>query len=71
MSVKCPKREALNPDTQSFCGDCGTKLGPPKDILAQTKTLVSPPQELSRGTTIAGRYEIIERLGTGGMGSVY
>jgi serine/threonine-protein kinase len=26
---------------------------------------------LSRGTTFAGRFEIIERLGKGGMGQVY
>lgn len=71
MATQCPKCEAENPDTQSFCGDCGTQLISSKDIPAQTKTLVTPPQELSRGTTIAGRYEIIEQLGTGGMGSVY
>jgi serine/threonine protein kinase len=71
MTTKCPKCEAENPDTQSFCGDCGTQLGPSEDIPVQTRTLITPPQELSRGTTIAGRYEIIERLGTGGMGSVY
>ncbi len=71
MATHCPKCKAENPDTQSFCGDCGTQLILSKDIPAQTKTLVTPFQELSRGTTIAGRYEIIERLGTGGMGSVY
>jgi len=71
MSVKCPKCDSENPDTQSFCGDCGTQLDLSKDIPAQTQTIVTPPQELSRGTTIAGRYEIIEQLGTGGMGSVY
>ena len=71
MATHCPKCKAENPDTKSFCGDCGTRLDLSKDILAQTQTIVTPPQELSRGTTIAGRYEIIERLGTGGMGSVY
>ena len=71
MVTKCPKCHSDNPDTQSFCGDCGAQLGPPKDIPAQTKTIETPIHELSRGTTFAGRYEIIEELGTGGMGKVY
>ena len=71
VTIKCPKCHSENPDTSSYCADCGTQLIPPKDIPAQTKTLVTPPQELSRGTTIAGRYKIIEELGRGGMGVVY
>ena len=34
-------------------------------------TIETPVQVLSRGTLFAGRYEIIEELGTGGMGKVY
>ena len=26
MSIKCPKCQTENPDTQRFCGDCGTTL---------------------------------------------
>ena len=71
MTTQCPKCKAENPDTKSFCGDCGTQLIPPKDIPAQTRTIESPVQELTRGSVFAERYEIIEELGTGGMGKVY
>jgi serine/threonine protein kinase/Tfp pilus assembly protein PilF len=70
--MKCPKCQADNPETQQFCGDCGTKLGPPEDIAASlTKTIEAPIEELTTGSTFAKRYQIIEELGKGGMGRVY
>jgi serine/threonine protein kinase/Flp pilus assembly protein TadD len=36
-----------------------------------TMTAETPAETLTRGTRFAGRYEIIEELGTGGMGSVF
>lgn len=39
--------------------------------LAKTLTLETSALRLERGTLFAGRYEIIEELGRGGMGSVY
>jgi len=71
VSVKCPKCQSDNPDTSSYCADCGTQLGPPKDIPAQTKTFETPFPQFAAGTSLANRYEIIRELGKGGMGEVY
>jgi serine/threonine-protein kinase len=67
MSVKCPKCHIDNPDTQRFCGDCGTQLSSPEKI-AVTETIEAPREELTTGSTFAGRYQIIEEIGKGGMG---
>jgi serine/threonine-protein kinase len=61
MGIKCPKCVLDNPDTQKFCGECATPLQPSKEIPV-TETLETPTEELTRGTTFAGRYQIIEEL---------
>jgi serine/threonine protein kinase len=72
MATKCPKCHTENPDTQSFCGNCGTQLIPSEaQEVSFTKTLLTPIEDLAQGTLFAGRYEIIEELGKGGMGKVY
>lgn len=71
MTAKCPKCHFDNPETQRFCGQCGTGLFPSDNIPPRTLTIEIETKELSRGTTLAGRFEIIERLGKGGMGQVY
>ncbi len=64
--MKCPKCHFDNPSDSKFCKECGTQLIP-KDEIPVTETLETPTEELTRGTTFAGRYEIIEELGKGGI----
>jgi serine/threonine protein kinase/Tfp pilus assembly protein PilF len=70
--MKCPKCHLENTSDSRFCKNCATPLPPPDEISAfQTETLKSPIKELATGSTFAGRYQIIEELGKGGMGKVY
>lgn len=70
MTLKCPKCETENPDNQKFCGHCGTPLLRDREA-SFTQTLETPPEDLLTGATFAGRFQIIEELGKGGMGKVY
>jgi len=70
--MRCPKCFFDNPSDTRFCGNCGTKLDLSADIpFSPTKTFETPPKDLFRGSAFAGRYEVIEKLGKGGMGNVY
>jgi len=70
--MKCPKCDSENPETSRFCAECGAQFSSPEDAaVSHTKTLETPLKELTRGTTLASRYEVIEELGKGGMGKVY
>ena len=68
--MKCPKCRYDNPGDTLFCGKCGTKFDSPP-ASSFTRTMETPTDDLARGTVFGGRYEIIEELGTGGMGNVY
>ena len=72
MAAKCPKCAFDNTLDSRFCKECGTQLPPSQDHPpAVTETLQTPVRELTTGSTFAGRYQVIEELGHGGMGKVY
>ena len=64
--VTCPNCRTENPSGSRFCHNCASPL---QETL--TKTVRSPTFEITRGDLFAGRYEIIEELGQGGMGKVF
>ena len=72
MANKCPTCHSDNPETSRFCAGCGTQLPLPEGHPpVMTETLHTPVHELATGSTFAGRYQVIEELGHGGMGRVY
>jgi serine/threonine protein kinase len=71
--MKCPACLADNQADSRYCSRCATPL--PGDTtpspFGYTKTLIAAFENLQRGSVFAGRYEIIEEIGKGGMGRVF
>jgi len=70
--MKCPRCQNENPEGTRFCGRCGRELpGSGETVASATATFQTPSKGLERGATFARRFEIIEEIGKGGMGTVY
>jgi serine/threonine protein kinase/tetratricopeptide (TPR) repeat protein len=85
--MKCPKCDFKNSEKSLFCSKCGIQLSPKKTpkntpkktpkkkpYTSQTETIKATQtasKDLETGSTFAGRYQVIEELGKGGMGSIY
>jgi len=70
--MKCPRCQNDNPEGTRYCGRCGRELpASGETVAAGTATFQTPSKGLERGTTFARRFEIIEEIGKGGMGTVY
>ena len=70
--MRCPKCHSENTDTARFCSNCAAPLTASQEAQPVfTKTLETPREDMTTGSTFAGRYQIIEELGQGGMGRVY
>ncbi len=71
-STRCPNCQKDVSYSTDFCNFCGAVLISAGEIWDEsTQTLQLPVQKPKRGDLFAGRYEIIENLGQGGMGSAY
>ncbi len=69
---KCPECRATNPINSRFCIKCGAQVsGSKKVYVSKTDTIQATVNELTTGSTFAGRYQVIEELAKGGMGRVY
>ena len=73
MTIKCPKCRFENPDDTNFCGKCATPLPAAlgKTHEALTKTIGEISRDIAKGTLIGAKYQILAKLGAGGMGEVY
>jgi len=78
--IVCPSCQAVHEDNDTrFCGKCGSDLVRLSAArTARTAAIAAEePRERERerdrliGTTVDGRYRVIERVGAGGMGAVY
>jgi eukaryotic-like serine/threonine-protein kinase len=84
--MQCPVCATKNPDAASECGKCHTPLpirvsqetldesgatGDWSVAMAPQVGVAAGSGELKEGTILAGRYEILQLLGHGGMGAVY
>jgi TolB-like protein/tRNA A-37 threonylcarbamoyl transferase component Bud32/Tfp pilus assembly protein PilF len=72
MGIQCVECQFENPDDSVFCGKCGSRFPlSGEDAISITRTMQTPAKDLLKGETFAGRYQIIQELGRGGMGVVY
>lgn len=70
--MKCPRCATDNTEDSRFCKICAAPLSLPKDASPQkTVTLQTPQPGLSKGSILAEKYRILDKLGQGGMGLVY
>src|SRR5258708_3286231 len=85
--MECPVCATKNPSVAAECVKCQTPLpisslqetlnegGSPEAwsvaVTPQSAGVAALSDDLEKGTVLAGRYEIIQLLGRGGMGAVY
>lgn len=72
MAIKCPNCDTADTSDSPFWRKWATPLPSSKDFsVSQTESFQTPIQELTTDSPFAGRYQVIEELGKGGMGKVH
>ena len=70
--MKCPLCHSENVEGARYCVPCGFRLRQDQDMCeAETKISAEPTDRLGPGSIFAGRYKIIEDLGSGRTGRVF
>ena len=70
--MKCSKCKHENPPDSQYCSVCGTRVDSSPEPHLDSTIMIRPQiYDLPIGSTFANRYQIIEELGRGGMGTVY
>jgi len=70
--MKCTHCNTENPPDSLYCNKCATTLPPTDETQSMPPEMLLPSDaEFTIGSTIAGRYRLIEKLGAGGWGVVY
>ena len=70
MTFVCPRCQTDNPIDSNFCKECATPLQGSNGGM-HTKTLEISTEHLPKGSAFAGRFQILDEIGKGGMGRVY
>jgi serine/threonine protein kinase len=72
IPMKCAKCGFENPPGLAYCGRCGTRLAAGEGVaVSPTLTLEHPRESIPKGQLLADRFEVLEKIGSGGMGTVY
>ena len=68
----CPNCQFDNEEGTHYCRKCSSRLAPGgTTVTLDTITLDTPPPAPSAYSKFAGRFRILEEVGTGSMGTVY